>query len=46
MYYTWFAERHHWTPEQVDNLPWLMQDRLMAVATTRDQIAKDKRPKE
>lgn len=43
MYYAWFADRHNWTPEQVDNLPWLMQERLMAVAAVRDEVERDKR---
>lgn len=41
--YIWYAERYHWTPEQVDNLPWLMQDRMLAVAVMRDEIAREKR---
>lgn len=46
VYYTWYADRWQWTPDQVDNLPWLMQERLRAVATLRDEIAREKQPKE
>jgi hypothetical protein len=33
-----FAERWHWTPDQVDDLPVRLYDRLPAVATIHDEI--------
>lgn len=41
--YFWYAERWQWTPAQVDDLPWLMQERLMAVAMVHDEAERDRR---
>lgn len=40
--YFFFAERFHWTPEQVDNMPAWLLDRLPAVAAIHDEIAEDR----
>lgn len=40
--YFWFAERWHWTPEQVDNAPQWLVDRLPGVAAVVDEIEEDR----
>ena len=46
MQYFWFAERWHWEPEQVDNAPQWLVDRLPGVATMYDEVQADKRQAE
>lgn len=40
--YFFFAERFGWTPDQVDDLPVVLYDRLPAVAVIHDQVAEEK----
>lgn len=38
MQYFWFAERFGWTPDQVDNMPLRVIDRLPGVAAMYDEV--------
>lgn len=40
--YGFFAERYHWTPEQVEALPHWYATRLPAFAAIMDEVAADK----
>jgi hypothetical protein len=40
--YFFFAERFGWTPDQVDQLPVRLYDRLPAVAVIHDEVAQAK----
>jgi hypothetical protein len=37
--YAWFAERYHWSPDVVDNLPAHVEARLPTVAQVVDEVA-------
>jgi len=41
--YYWFAQRWNWTPDQVDECPQWLVDRLPGVAAIADEIEEDKR---
>jgi hypothetical protein len=41
--YGWYAERHNWTPEQVDNLPAWVEARLPGFAQCWDQVMASRR---
>lgn len=36
--YEAYANRYGWTPDQVNNLPWWVADRLLHVAALRDEV--------
>ena len=40
--YHWFAERYHWTPDEVDNAPAWLQDRMPAVAAIQDDLERER----
>lgn len=40
--YFFFAERFHWTPDQVDAAPAYLRDRLPAVAVIKDTIDRER----
>lgn len=43
--YGWFAERYHWTPEQVERLPQWYARRLPPYATMLDELDAERRRK-
>lgn len=44
-FYGAFAERYHWTPEQVDRLPWWYAQRALTFAAIVDEVREEKTPK-
>jgi hypothetical protein len=44
--YGWFAERHHWTPAQVDELPPWYRNRLPAYTAILDQLEREAHQRE
>lgn len=45
-HYGWFAERHHWTPEQVDRLPHWYAARLPMYTEILDQLEREEQARE
>ncbi|MFJ8606375.1 hypothetical protein ACIRH0_04175 [Streptomyces sp. NPDC093675] len=43
--YVWFAERYHWTPAQVDELPLGLANSIPDVAGVLDEIRDEAREK-
>jgi hypothetical protein len=41
--YGWYANRHNWTPAQVDDLPAWIEARLPDFAQTWDQVMANRR---
>lgn len=41
-WYAWYADRYHWTPAQVDDLPAWYMHRLPAVQAIFDEVAAEK----
>lgn len=43
--YFFFAERFGWTPDQVDDMPAWLRDRLATVGAVHDEVAEEKAKK-
>jgi hypothetical protein len=40
--YFWYATKFGWTPDQVDNMPGWLTDRIATVAAVSDEVEADK----
>lgn len=41
--YLWFANRHHWPPNVVDEQPWWVTEQIRGLAPLWDQAVADAR---
>lgn len=44
--YGWYANRHNWTPQQVDQIPAWIEARLQPFAAAWDQAMEERRRQE